>query len=162
MTGHPVVLCRRPPEDAAGVRKRDYDTRRPIRKEPEVIEMSTNQYVYEFPKEAVQAAMAAAQTAAVEQFDVATADITTLDLTSVQVSDLTVQAACIEVVVKNGKVCLSLPLGFGSFCLPIPLGIPDGSAASACLSIRTTWGFPTGVCVSVSALGHEVVSKCFP
>jgi len=113
-------------------------------------------------KEAVQAAMAAAQTAAVEQFDVATADITTLDLTSVQVSDLTVQAACIEVVVKNGKVCLSLPLGFGSFCLPIPLGIPDGSAASACLSIRTTWGFPTGVCVSVSALGHEVVSKCFP
>lgn len=116
----------------------------------------------QFPKEAVNAAIAAAQTAAAEQFDVATADITTLDLTSVQVSELTVQAACIEVTVKNGKVCLSLPLGFGSICLPIPLGIPDGSAASACLSIRTIWGFPTGVCASVSALGNEVVSKCFP
>jgi hypothetical protein len=64
--------------------------------------------------------------------------------------------------VRNGKVCLSLPLGLGSICLPIPLHIPDGTAASACLSIRTVWGFPTGVCVSVSALGNEIVRKCFP
>ncbi|MFC6583555.1 hypothetical protein [Sulfitobacter aestuariivivens] len=27
---------------------------------------------------------------------------------------------CIKVTVENGKVCLSLPLGFGKVCLPIP------------------------------------------
>jgi len=91
-----------------------------------------------------------------------TADVSTLDLTTAQVSEVSIQAACIEVTVNNGRVCLSLPLGIGSICLPIPLGIPDGTAASACLDIRTTWGFPTGVCVSVSALGHQVVRKCLP
>jgi hypothetical protein len=124
--------------------------------------MPKTPYYHEFPQEAVQNALAAAQAAAAEQVQVATEDVSTLDLTTAQVSEVSVQAACIEVTVSNGKVCLSLPLGFGSICLPIPLGIPDGTAASACLSIRTWWGLPTGVCVSVSALGNQIVSKCFP
>jgi hypothetical protein len=124
--------------------------------------MPKTPYYHEFPQEAVQNALAAAQAAAAEQVQVATEDVSTLDLTTAQVSEVSVQAACIEVTVSNGKVCLSLPLGFGSICLPISLGIPDGTAASACLDIRTIWGFPIGVCVSVSALGHQIVSKCFP
>jgi hypothetical protein len=117
--------------------------------------------IYGFPSDAVENAIEAARGAAAEQIQ-ALDDITTLDLTSAQVSEVTLQAACISVEVRNNKVCLSLPLGFGSICLPIPIPIPSGTAASACLSIRTVWGFPTGVCVSVSALGNELVSKCFP
>ena len=119
-------------------------------------------YYHEFRQEAVQNALAAAQAATAEQVQVATADVSTLDLTTAQVSEVSVQAECIAVTVSNGNVCLSLPLGFGSICLPISLGIPDGTAASACLDIRTIWGFPIGVCVSVSALGNQIVRKCFP
>ena len=124
--------------------------------------MPKTPYYHEFPQEAVQGAIAAAQEAAAEQVQMTTADVSTLDLTTAQVSEVSIQAACIEVTVSDGKVCLSLPLGFGNICLPIPLGIPDGTAASACLDIRTIWGFPIGVCVSVSALGNQIVKKCFP
>jgi hypothetical protein len=117
---------------------------------------------YGFPPDAVQNAIDAARGAAAEQVQALEGDITALDLTTAQVSEVTLQAACISVEVRNNKVCLSLPLGFGSVCLPIPIPIPSGTAASACLSIRTVWGFPTGVCVSVSALGNELVRKCFP
>jgi hypothetical protein len=127
-----------------------------------VIALPNPEYYHEFRSEDVQNALEAARTAVAEQVQVATADVSTLDLSTAQVSEVTLQAACISVVVRNRKVCLSLPLGFGSVCLPIPLNIPDGTAASACLSIRTVWGFPTGVCVSVSALGNEIVRKCFP
>lgn len=119
-------------------------------------------YFYEFDPASVQSTLEVARVAASEQVQVATADVTTLDLTTAQISEVTLQAACIEVAVRNSRVCLSLPLGFGSICLPIPLNIGDGASASACLSIRTVWGFPTGVCVSVSALGNEIVRKCFP
>jgi hypothetical protein len=122
--------------------------------------MPKDEYYSEFPAESVQNALEVARAAATEQ--VQTYDVTTLDLTTAQISEVTLQAACIEVAVRNSRVCLSLPLGFGSICLPIPLGIGDGASASACLSIRTVWGFPTGVCVSVSALGNEIVRKCFP
>jgi hypothetical protein len=122
--------------------------------------MTNKEYYHEFPAEAVQGALEAAREAAAEQVQVF--DVTTFDLTTAQVSEVTLQAACVSVTVRNRRVCLSLPLGFGSVCLPIPIAIPEGEAASACLSIRTVWGFPTGVCVSVSALGSEIVRKCFP
>ncbi len=124
--------------------------------------MPTPEHYYEFNAEAIQGALEAAREAAAEQVQVAAADVTTLDLTAAQVSDVTVQAECITVSIRNRKVCLSLPLGLGSVCLPIPINIGDGTSAQACLSIRTTWGFPTGVCVYVSALGNEIVRKCFP
>jgi hypothetical protein len=124
--------------------------------------MPKPEYYHEFDTESVQNALEAARAAAAEQVQVATADVTTLDLSSAQISEVTLQAACIEVTVRNSRVCLSLPLGFGSICLPIPFNIGEGTAASACLDIRTIWGFPTGVCVSVRALGNEIVKKCFP
>lgn len=70
-------------------------------------------------------------------------------------------ATCINVTVENGKVCLNLPLGIGKVCLPIPPFIPNGTAASACLDICTTWGIPSGVTVTVSALGRIIVKKSF-
>lgn len=76
-------------------------------------------------------------------------------------SPMKLGATCIAVTVNNGKVCLKLPVIDKSVCLPIPSFIPNGTAAQACLSICTTLGFPTGVCVTVSALGKTVVHQCF-
>lgn len=75
--------------------------------------------------------------------------------------EYSVLAQCISVTVNDGKVCLNLPLGIGSVCIPIPVSIPNGTAAEACLDICTTWGIPTGVKVTVSALGHVIVTKTF-
>jgi hypothetical protein len=72
-----------------------------------------------------------------------------------------VAAQCISVKVQNHKVCLKLPLGIGSICLPLPINIPNGTAAEACLDICTTWGFPTGVRVTISVLGKVIVRKTF-
>ena len=68
---------------------------------------------------------------------------------------------CVSVTVKDHKVCLKLPLGIGNVCIPIPVNIPIGTVAEACLHICTTFGIPTGVKVTVSALGHTVASKSF-
>lgn len=70
-------------------------------------------------------------------------------------------AECISVTVSDNKICLNLPLGLGSVCIPIPLSVPDGTAAQACLSICTTWGFPTGVKVTISVAGVTIVTKSF-
>ena len=75
--------------------------------------------------------------------------------------ELHVLAQCIGVSVQERRVCLNLPLGFGSACLPIPINIPDGTAAQACLGICTTWGFPTGLRVSVIVAGISIVSQTF-
>jgi hypothetical protein len=72
-----------------------------------------------------------------------------------------ISAQCITIKVQNHKICLSLPLGIGSVCLPVPNFVPNGTAVSACLGICTTFGFPTGVSVTITALGHVVVKKSF-
>ena len=76
-------------------------------------------------------------------------------------SEVSLFAECISVTVTNNQICLNLPLGFGSICIPIPLSIPDGTAASACLSICTTWGIPTGIKVSVIVAGVTIVQQTF-
>lgn len=80
---------------------------------------------------------------------------------TLQDGSLSLSAQCISVTVKNGQVCLNLPLGIGSVCLPIPSWIPDGTAAQACLDICTKWGIPCGVEVSVSVAGQVIVRKGF-
>ena len=71
-------------------------------------------------------------------------------------------AECIKVVVnKDGKVCLKLPLGLGTHCIPIPTPFPAGTAGEACLSIKTKWGIPCGVEVTVTIAGKVVVKKSF-
>lgn len=69
-------------------------------------------------------------------------------------------AECISVTINNGKACLNLPLGIGSVCIPVP-NIYNGQVASACLSICTTWGIPTGVRVTVIVAGITIVSQSF-
>lgn len=82
-------------------------------------------------------------------------------LNAVASGELSVMAECINITVQDGQVCVNLPLGIGHVCLPVPSVIPSGTAAEACLSICTTLGFPTGVKVTVSALGHVVITKSF-
>ena len=74
---------------------------------------------------------------------------------------LTVAAECVSVTVKNGEVCLKLPLGIGNVCLPVPSWVPDGDAAQACIDICTKWGIPCGVEVTVSVAGQRIIKKGF-
>lgn len=69
-------------------------------------------------------------------------------------------AECITATINGGKVCVNLPLGLGQVCLPIPINY-NGQIASACISICTTWGVPTGVRLTISVGGIVVVSKTF-
>lgn len=112
---------------------------------------------HEFDSEAINHALAAAQ-AHNETFGLAAVD----DKMSLHAGgEFAISAQCISVKVENHKICLSLPLGIGKVCLPLPISVPNGTAAQACLTICTTWGFPTGVKVTVSVLGHVIVSKSF-
>lgn len=76
--------------------------------------------------------------------------------------ELELRASCIAVTSGNHRVCLRLPLGIGQVCIPLPFDLPNGTAVRACLSIRTKWGFPTGVCVKLYVAGEQIASKCFP
>ena len=68
---------------------------------------------------------------------------------------------CVSVVVNNqGQVCVDLPI-FGQKCIPLHTPLPPGTAASACIDACTKWGIPTGACVTVTALGHQVARECF-
>ena len=73
---------------------------------------------------------------------------------------ISTRAACISVTISNGQACLNLPLGIGSVCLPVPISY-DGQVASACIDICTTFGIPTGVEVTVSIAGVQIVRKTF-
>lgn len=75
--------------------------------------------------------------------------------------EFSITAGCISVTVKDGKICIELPLGFGKYCLPIPPWIPDGAEVKACLDICTTWGIPTGVKLTVSFNGLVIFTKTF-
>jgi len=76
--------------------------------------------------------------------------------------ELELRASCISVTSGNHRVCLKLPLGIGQVCIPLPFDLPNGTAVRACLSIRTKWGIPTGVCVKLYVAGEQIASKCFP
>ena len=73
---------------------------------------------------------------------------------------MSILAECITATVNDGKLCIQLPLGIGQVCLPIPVPY-NGKVASACLSICTIWGIPTGVRVTVSVAGVTILTKTF-
>lgn len=75
--------------------------------------------------------------------------------------EFAIAAQCISIKVENHKVCLKLPLGIGQVCLPVPAFVPNGKVVSACLTICTTWGFPTGVKVTVSVGSTVIITKKF-
>lgn len=68
---------------------------------------------------------------------------------------------CVSVNVNGqGQICLSVPV-VGNVCIPVNTPLPSGTAASACISVCTKWGVPSGACVSVSALGQKIAGQCF-
>jgi hypothetical protein len=117
----------------------------------------TNDEYYEFDDQAVSATIEAARQPFEGRDFRAVTEISALDG-----GELELRAACLEIVSGNHRVCLKLPLGIGKICLPLPFDLPDGSAVRACLSIRTKWGIPTGVCVKLYVAGEQIASKCFP
>jgi tetrahydromethanopterin S-methyltransferase subunit H len=91
---------------------------------------------------------------------VSTAEITTLEEMTQSGGELSAQAECIGVVAQNGRVCLKIPI-VGTVCIPVNFGLPNGTAAEACVSVKTKWGFPVGVCVEVRAAGITIVKQCW-
>ncbi len=75
--------------------------------------------------------------------------------------EMAISGGCISVTVKDGKVCLNLPLGIGSYCLPVPSWVPEGAEVRACIDICTTWGIPTGVKITVSFNDTVIFTKSF-
>lgn len=73
---------------------------------------------------------------------------------------LATRAECITLTISDGQVCVNLPLGIGKVCLPVPISY-NGQVASVCLDICTTMGFPTGVKVTVTVAGIQIVQKSF-
>jgi len=117
----------------------------------------TNDEYYEFDEAAVTATLEAARQPFEGRDFRAASDLSALDG-----GELELRAACISVTSGNRRVCLRLPLGIGQVCIPLPFDLPNGTAVRACLSIRTTWGIPTGVCVKLYVAGEQVASRCFP
>jgi hypothetical protein len=110
-----------------------------------------------FDDEAVSQVLEAARQHYAESDVRAATEIATADS-----GGLEMRAQCISITSSNHKVCVNLPLGLGSICIPLPFNVPNGTAVRACLSIRTTWGIPTGVCVTLYVGGEQIVRKCFP
>lgn len=111
---------------------------------------------HEFDQKAVDAAIKAAR-----DFHDLEALNKSNEISAFDDGHLSIAAACVSVTVENGKVCLNLPLGIGGICVPIPPIFPNGTAAQACISICTTWGIPTGVRLTVSIAGQQIISKTF-
>ncbi|MCU9838328.1 hypothetical protein OEZ49_11170 [Ruegeria sp. WL0004] len=76
-------------------------------------------------------------------------------------SPLILGETCISVTVEDNKVCVKIPIVNQKVCFPIPVSIPNGTAAKACIKICTTFGIPTGACVTITALGIQVIHQCF-
>ncbi|MGB6229357.1 MAG: hypothetical protein WBF53_04425 [Litorimonas sp.] len=75
-------------------------------------------------------------------------------------AELSLSGGCISVKVEDGKVCVELPLGIGKICIPIPVHF-DADVAQACIKIKSTWGIPTGLCLTISIAGTQVAEQCF-
>ncbi len=73
--------------------------------------------------------------------------------------NLELRATCLELRSTGRRVCLELPLNLGRRCVPVNL--PDGTLVRVCLSICTTFGVPTGVCVRVFLGSEQVAKRCF-
>jgi hypothetical protein len=116
----------------------------------------TNDEYYEFDEQAFTAALEASR----QPFE--GRDVSALpNFSDVEGGELELRAACVSAVSGNHRVCLKVPV-VGNICIPLPFDLPDGTAVRACASVRTKWGFPTGVCVKLYVAGEQVASKCFP
>lgn len=112
---------------------------------------------HEFDAQAVNEALAAAQ----EHNQSAGLEGVHPEMSVLHGGEFAIAAQCIRVTVAGNKICLSLPLGIGKICLPIPISVKNGTVASACLTICTTWGIPTGVKVTITVGSTVIVTKKF-
>ena len=117
---------------------------------------------YSFSEEAITDAIKSAQTT----HNDATANIkgVAFDMSKgggMQDGPLSIAAQCISITTANHKICINLPLGIGKRCFTLPVNIPNGTVGKACLSICTTFGFPTGVRVTVVVAGVTIISQSF-
>lgn len=117
----------------------------------------TEEEYSEFDEQAVSAALEASR----QPFEGREARAVT-DISAVDGGELELRASCMSIVSRNHRVCLKLPLGIGQVCIPVPFDVRNGTAVRACLSTRTKWGIPTGVCVKLYVSSEQIVSKCFP
>lgn len=118
----------------------------------------TNDEYYEFDEQAVTATLEASR----QQFEGRDLRAEPDFSAPAEGGELELRAACISVTSGNNRVCLRLPLGIGQVCIPVPFDIPNGTAIRACLSTRTSWGIPTGVCVKLYVAGEQIAKRCFP
>jgi hypothetical protein len=110
----------------------------------------------EYPQENIDKAIALAQRS-VEGVDLRSADVLTPEML-LRVSPARFSAGCIAVVSQGSQVCLRVPI-FGDLCIPVDL--PDGTAAEACVDIRTIWpGIPVGACLTIRVLNNTIFRQC--
>jgi len=76
-----------------------------------------------------------------------------------QIASGVLPSFCVSGTVSNGKACVNTPIG--DECVSIPSFVPSGTAFSACADLCKTFGIPTGVCITVKALGKQVARECF-
>lgn len=110
----------------------------------------------QFPQENIDKALALARRSS-EGVDLRSTDMLAPGM-ALRAGPANFSAGCIGLVSKGNQVCLELPI-VGNLCVPIDL--PDGTAAEACVDVCTHFGFPTGFCVKVRALGNDIFSQCF-
>lgn len=119
--------------------------------------METETYA-SFDQSEIQATLEAVR----GQYDAAALSVSADEAMPTASADLEIAAAhCISVSVGNGRVCLNLPLGLGRSCIPVPGFVPDGTAVRACIKVRTTWGIPRGVRITLEVGGEEIASQYF-
>jgi len=61
--------------------------------------------------------------------------------------------------ISNGQACINTPIG--NECVSVPSFVPNGTAFQVCGDLCTSFGIPTGICITVTALGQQVASECF-
>lgn len=119
--------------------------------------METEEYA-SFDQSEVQATLEAVR----GQYDVEALSVSADQAMPTAGADLEIAGAqCISVSVRNRHFCLNLPLGLGGVCIPVPGFVPDGTPARACIKIKTSWGIPRGVRITLEVGGEEVVSQYF-
>lgn len=130
--------------------------------------MEDSEEYYSFDEGAIQEALDSLDAVEEEQGEGSAFSASAQDAASSMLATsatVSIQAQCISVQVSNRRICLNLPLGIGRVCLPIPARFPNGTAAQACISIKTRKvvfvRVPCGVEVTVRIAGATIVRQTF-
>jgi hypothetical protein len=110
----------------------------------------------EFPQENIDKALALARRS-FEGVDLQSTDMLSPQM-ALRAGPADFNAGCIGVISQDNQVCLQLPV-VGNLCVPVDL--PDGSVAEACVVVCTHWGIPTGICLTIRALGNNIFRQCY-